>query len=266
MYKLIIKNDDFNATLIDENSKERNINCSINVFDIKDNDFNISLSGLCDIKKSDFNYIATYIYWFFGIPTHSIKYLKSNIVNTNRIKHVSFADIENDTKSTKSIEFLKNQNILNQEVITTYSCKDKKEIAVASLYHFLKYGHTLSKCKNCGEYFITSTKSNEKYCSRIYGNKTCKEIMKREKGKELENNKIFKLRKNAYNTLRNKADRARLKNDDETLNSVMKQQNELFEKYPMWKEKLENNKVSFKEYENWINSFYKDNGKYTKKD
>ena len=265
MYKLIIKNDNFKAVLMDDNTKKVSINCSIDIFDIIDKDFNISLSGLCNLEKKDFNYIATYIYWFFGIPTHSIEYKESNVINSNKIKHINITDIEDDSTSEKTIRFLSCQNVLNQEVITTYLCRNRKEITVACLYHFFKYGHTLNKCQNCGKYFITSNKSNEKYCSRIYDNKSCKEIMKREKGKRLEQDKIFKLRKNAYNTLRNQETRARLKNDNKTINSVIKQQNELIEKYPIWKEKLNNNKVSLKDYENWIYSFYKNNGKHTKK-
>ncbi len=75
---------------------------------------------------------------------------------------------------------------------------------------------------------------------------------KREKGKKLEDDKCFKLKKNAYNALRNKTDRARLKNDKDTLNRAIQKQNELLDNYPIWKDKLKNNQVSFKEYEDWI--------------
>ena len=256
MYKLVIKNDNFDALLINDNDKtKKKINCSIDTFDIDNKNFNISLNGLCNINSNDFNYIATYIYYFFGIPTHSIEYDNSNIKNTIKIKNTNLQDLSNN-KNDNTIKYLNNQNVLNENLTITYLCSNKEDIAVACVYHFLKNGHSLNKCENCDKYFITSTKSNEKYCSRIYNNKTCKEIKKREKGKKLEDDKCFKLRKNVYNALRNKTDRARLKNDKDTLNRAIQKQNELLDNYPIWKDKLKNNQVSFKEYEDWIKSLY----------
>ena len=42
MYKLVIKNDNFDALLINDNDKtKKKINCSIDTFDIDNKNFNI---------------------------------------------------------------------------------------------------------------------------------------------------------------------------------------------------------------------------------
>lgn len=253
MYKLVIKNKDLNATIIDENKNKKKINCSIEIFNINDKVFNDFLDYFFKVNNYDLSYIVVYFQLIFGIPKFNVKYTDEYYSYNNNYNKYNITSVPTDLELKNINKKIKQTLKKELNIVTTYYCENEKDITIACLFHFLKSGKKLNKCECCGKYFITSTKSSEKYCSRINNNKTCKLIMKNKKQSIKENNDpAFQLYKRVYNKLRMRKERTI---DDDIRNSIDKMQVKLKKEYSIWEKKLKNNQVSFEEYEDWIKSF-----------
>ena len=262
MLELIIKNDNLEVSIINEKKEIKKINASIDIFDIEDDTFNSLIKYFYSEHNYSLEYLVLYLSSYFGIPKHNIEYdEKPSTINLD-LKNYNLNNIDNEKLFKVNIKEIKKYLLNDTNITTTYYCRNKKDIAVACIYHYLKNGHSLNLCENCKQLFISVNKSTEKYCNRNINGKTCKIIKKREKGSLLEKDPIYNLRKNVYYSLTNRINRARIKGlkDDEAIKSLK----QLVEEYPIWKEKLKNNQTSFEEYKKWINSFYKNNGKHNR--
>lgn len=73
------------------------------------------------------------------------------------------------------LDYIKNNDI---QIFSTYRINTIQELLNISFIEILKNKITIKKCKNCNKFFITESRTDEKYCNRISPqnpNKTCKE-------------------------------------------------------------------------------------------
>ena len=248
MYKVIIKNDDFNIKVIDNNNNENNINASVDIFNNNDNVFLGLLGVINGFENIDIDNIYLLICaWYGEIPKHTQKYIVSGneLENTLHLKNYNLSNLNDLELFNKNIKVIK-KRLLNKKkaIITTYICDNKIEIAVACLYHYIKYGHSLRKCECCNQYFISLKKKDEKYCVRLNDNKkTCRDIMAHKSRIESQNKEPRRTERNVYNNL--------LKNaDEEALNRFMNEK-------AIKKEEYNKNNISLEEYITFLKSFNK---------
>ena len=140
-----------------------------------------------------------------------------------------------------------------KDFIYYYESDNIPQIMLALLYENIKRGNKLKICQNCGRLFAAN-KSDEKYCSRIYDKKSCKQIAKASLRKTSDLTKKY----NCINTLlANKINKANLTAEEETL-----YRDELFkfrDKAKEYKEKLKNKEISEETYSEWLDSYKKRN-------
>ena len=248
MYKVIIKNDDFNIKVIDNNNNENNINASVDIFNNNDNVFLGLLGVINGFENIDIDNIYLLICaWYGEIPKHTQKYIVSGneLENTLHLKNYNLSNLNDLELFNKNIKVIK-KRLLNKKkaIITTYICDNKIEIAVACLYNYIKYGHSLRKCECCNQYFISLKKKDEKYCVRLNDNKkTCRDIMAHKSRIESQNKEPRRTERNVYNNL--------LKNaDEEALNRFMNEK-------AIKKEEYNKNNISLEEYITFLKSFNK---------
>lgn len=132
------------------------------------------------------------------------------------------------------------------------------EIYTFKSYHdFILYRATtlniqFNKCKNCGKYFVPTTKSNEVYCTRAFRNgKTCRDI-----GYELsvQSDEITKLYRNAYKTQNAKKQRNKdIANVDKLFASWASKAKEMYKLCKDNKIKLDELSKWLKDNQDWIN-------------
>lgn len=248
MYKVIIENDNFNVKVVENNSKETIINASIDIFNIKDDVFKGLLGAINDLNNVNIDNVYLLICaWYGEIPKHSKKYSVNGneLKDTLYLKNYNLSNLNDLEAFNKNIKVIK-KSLLNKKkaAITTYYCDNKVEIAIACIYHYTKYGHSLRKCECCNQYFISLKKQDEKYCVRLNDNKkTCREIMAHKSRIESQNKEPRRTERNVYNNL--------LKNADEnTLNRFMNERN-------LKKQDYQNNKITLEEYITFLKSFNK---------
>lgn len=94
-------------------------------------------------------------------------------------------------------------------------CDSFSEVVISLLRYVSLVGCTLSRCEHCNRWFIPLKKRDEKYCSRVYEGKSCKEIATAEKRKNRLQNSPIQKKYNSVNTnLANKAKKATGKTRD----------------------------------------------------
>lgn len=247
MYRVIIKNDDFNVKVVGSNSKETTINASIDIFNNSDDVFKGLLGAINDLNNVDIESVYLLICaWYGEIPKHSKKYnVNGNeLKDTLYLKNYNLSNLNDLDTFNKNIKVIK-KSLLNKKkaLTTTYYCDNKVEIAIACLYHYIKYGHSLRKCECCNQYFISLKKKDEKYCVRLNNNKTCREIMAHKSRIESQNKEPRRTERNVYNNLLKNANR-------DTLNRFMNERD-------LKKQEYEDNKITLEEYIIFLKSFNK---------
>lgn len=246
MYKVIIKNDDFNIKVIDSDKKEKTINASIDIFNINSIKFAFICSLIFHCDDNDiYNTYYEICHGYGSIPKHTIKYVSKVKEDIFDFDNYNRDNIYNEELLMSNIKEIK-KHLKNTKVdsITTYECEDEFGISVACLYHYIKYGHSLRKCECCNQYFISLKKKDEKYCVRLNNNKkTCREIMAHKSRIESQNKEPRRTERNVYNNL--------LKNaSEDTLNRFMNEK-------AIKKEEYNNKKISLEEYITFLKSFNK---------
>ena len=125
-----------------------------------------------------------------------------------------------------------------------YTFKSYHDFILFILYRAAALNIQFNKCKNCGKYFVPTTKSYEIYCTRVFRNgKTCRDI-----GYELsvQSDEITKLYRNAYKTQNAKKQRNKnIANVDKLFSNWASEAKKM---YKLCKD----NKIKFDELSKWL--------------
>ena len=131
-----------------------------------------------------------------------------------------------------------------QMPLEIYTFKSYHDFILFILYRAAALNIQFNKCKNCGKYFVPTTKSNEIYCTRVFRNgKTCRDI-----GYELsvQSDEITKLYRNAYKTQNAKKQRNKnIANVDKLFSNWASEAKKM---YKLCKD----NKIKFDELSKWL--------------
>lgn len=128
--------------------------------------------------------------------------------------------------------------------LEVYTFESYNDFILFILYRAAALNIQFNKCKNCGKYFVPTTKSNEIYCTRVFRNgKTCRDI-----GYELsvQSDEITKLYRNAYKTQNAKKQRNKnIANVDKLFSNWASEAKKM---YKLCKD----NKIKFDELSKWL--------------
>lgn len=259
MYNLIIKNNDFNAKIVNiETKEEKEINASIDIFNFKDIDTMAITSAfmiLCnELYKG--KYTQDYVLFFFSHITELPKFeIQYSTDNTKKQRNINFSsDILFKDKLgnfTFNSGYKKDLNKLLSDykkskidIYTIYHCENECDIVKSCLFHFMRLEKTIKKCLNCNELFIPIFRNDTQYCDRESqtDKKTCKKINLYNIQKKSNRKEVNYLHKKNYNKILGKY------GNDKELNSYMTD-------YYMWKDKLKNGSIKEKDYIKWLNSY-----------
>ena len=135
--------------------------------------------------------------------------------------------------------------------LEVYSFSSYESFALFTIFKALSLNIKFNKCKNCGKYFVPTSKRNEIYCTRIYrNNKTCRDIGYENSVKA---DDIAKAYRNAYKTQNAKKQRNK---DIEGINEMFSiwatKAKEMYELCKDDKIQLKELKKWFKDHQNWI--------------
>lgn len=128
--------------------------------------------------------------------------------------------------------------------LEVYTFESYNDFILFILYRAAALNIQFNKCKNCGKYFVPTTKSNEIYCTRVFRNgKTCRDI-----GYELsvQSDEITKLYRNSYKTQNAKKQRNKnIANVDKLFSNWASEAKKM---YKLCKD----NKIKFDELSKWL--------------
>ena len=201
-----------------------------------------------DLKKKELAYFENLFGLDFELPSCHIHsgYMEKNkfylLKDTN--KSESSANILNDLKKKKNLLYLKAYDIINiQDFFNVY------------LDYFINNSFVLRKCRNCGKYFIPSSRSDSKYCDNVSPqnpSKTCRDIGSKLFYKDKrDSNPVTKAYSTARNTISKRVSRCD-KNDIKKLKKLTTQFDNLQIGYEKRYKKYEKGQLSEEEFINWI--------------
>ena len=201
-----------------------------------------------DLKKKELAYFENLFGLDFEIPLCHIHsaYMEKNkfylLKDTN--KSESSANILNDLKKKKNLLYLKAYDIINlQDFFNVY------------LDYFINNSFVLRKCRNCGKYFIPSSRSDSKYCDNVSPqnpSKTCRDIGSKLFYKDKrDSNPVTKAYSTARNTISKRVSRCD-KNDIKKLKKLTTQFDNLQIGYEKRYKKYEKGQLSEEDFINWI--------------
>lgn len=201
-----------------------------------------------DLKKKELAYFENLFGLDFELPSCHIHsgYMDKNTfyLLKDKNKSESSFNILNDLKKKQNLLYLKAYDILNvQDFFNVY------------LDYFINDSFVLRKCKNCGKYFIPSSRSDTKYCDNVSpqnSSKTCRDIGADLFYKEKRNsNPVTKAYSTARNTLSKRVSRCD-KKDIKKLKKLTTQFDNLQIGYEKRYKKYEKGQLSEEEFIDWI--------------
>lgn len=201
-----------------------------------------------DLKKKELAYFENLFGLDFELPSCHIHsgYMEKNkfYLLKDTIKSESSANILNDLKKKKNLLYLKAYDIINlQDFFNVY------------LDYFINNSFVLRKCRNCGKYFIPSSRSDSKYCDNVSPqnpSKTCRDIGSKLFYKDKrDSNPVTKAYSTARNTISKRVSRCD-KNDIKKLKKLTTQFDNLQIGYEKRYKKYEKGQLSEEEFINWI--------------
>lgn len=201
-----------------------------------------------DLKKKELAYFENLFGLDFELPSCHIHsgYMEKNkfYLLKDTIKSESSANILNDLKKKKNLLYLKAYGIINlQDFFNVY------------LDYFINNSFVLRKCRNCGKYFIPSSRSDSKYCDNVSPqnpSKTCRDIGSKLFYKDKrDSNPVTKAYSTARNTISKRVSRCD-KNDIKKLKKLTTQFDNLQIGYEKRYKKYEKGQLSEEEFINWI--------------
>lgn len=183
--ELIIKNNKYEATLVTDDNKRISIDLRYYPFEMEKYKTSIYMFGnIYDIFKMDkFNNFESCIAGLSllgGIPKFKVN---NTIKSYGGWTNTNWFDL-NSVFPEKLCKQMKEQirvgKFITQEI--TYECDNEFDILRATIFHFLTKKGKIKKCKKCGRYFMTTTRSDIEYCDRLIDNSniTCKQNNEKE--------------------------------------------------------------------------------------
>jgi len=180
--------------------------------------------------KDNIETLKSFINLLYNTSEETYKIWGNMLAKISTIEYSIISDIK-----------LENDLLMPVEV---YSFTSYQDFILFTIFKTLSSNIKFHKCKNCGKYFVPTTKSNEIYCTRIYkNNKTCRDI-----GYEnsVKFNEITKTYRNAYKTQNAKKQRNKdIPNIDDKFYNWASQAKEM---YKLCKQ----NKISFEDFSKWL--------------
>ena len=251
-----IEGKNLDITIKENGKKDIRMDANIEVFNHLSKHQNIFLNVLDDLNKSNddyFNNAVAYLSWY--AKNYNVKYINKGI--TLPIPN----DLGNATleKLPTQKEIKEYSNKLKKVALTSpttiYEIEDISDVPLVCILHFSRYGYIVKRCKNCKKWFIPRTTKDTKFCYRndeVYTTMQCNQAYKYiQHQQKIKDDEIFKLHKQVYNTLRNKA--LRTKDAEKQKNAELK-----FNKFKIENTKkvdlFNQNKITKNEYIKWLNS------------
>jgi hypothetical protein len=199
--------------------------------------FNLS-DFLIELFESDNVSIKYLIEFLLDNNSESLyKVLGNELSKIGPIKYRIFSDIEIDDDIQMPLE--------------VYSFKSQHDFILFTIYKAAASNIPFNKCKNCGKYFVPTTKSNEIYCTRVFRNgKTCRDI-----GYEIsvQSDEIAKIYRNAYKTQNAKKQRNKnIPNIEKQFSNWASQAKEMYKFCKDNKIKLDEFSKWLKDHQDWI--------------
>lgn len=158
----------------------------------------------------------------------------------------------NFEETTKAIsEYIRNYPIeYDDEIFISlcFNCLAIEATCLISILHLVQNNTPIAICKNCGNYFIPSSKKNTLYCNNIYEHgKTCQEI-----GAMITYNE--KLKKDEINSLYRKTLSAKkmLANRNPDIPMYLKKYEQWKKEANKFKQDIKLGKKTEEEFKNWI--------------
>lgn len=201
-----------------------------------------------ELKKKDVAFFQTAFNMQFKVPNHLIY-----ACYENKESILPLSSNLSEKKILEGLDILKEKNKIRY--LNEYEVCSLNDILAVYFYYFTQENIIIRKCANCGKYFIPAIRCDSKYCTNISPNnpqKTCREIGAKNFYKEKQNsNPITKEYTTTRNTLSKRIARCD-KNDTKKLNKLQKALDYFVVNYEKQNKKYKTNKISEKEFVNWI--------------
>jgi len=220
------------------------------LIDLYENEYNLSEDQTFLFNHTNISYILKNLTYevFFKNLYNNILILKNSIDSLYSFSKETYKILGDTLAKINSIEYsiisgikLENDLLMPVEV---YSFTSYQDFILFTIFKTMSSNIKFNKCKNCGKYFVPTTKSNEIYCTRIYkNNRTCRDI-----GYEnsVKYDELAKKYRNAYKTQNAKKQRYKaIKNIDEQFSKWASNAKEM---YKLCKE----NKIDLEEFSRWL--------------
>lgn len=217
-----------------------------------------------DFKNKNTSYFQSYFNFKIDIPRHQLyqAYMENNqILLINDLMLSVYKELKNNDVSITDDKIYKNiydktqqLNEYNQIItLKSYEISSIQDLLCVYFNYFIDNSIVIKKCKNCGKYFIPSSRTDEKYCdnsSPQNANKTCKEYgAKKTYRDKLNSNEIKKAHYTTSQFYRMKITRAK---SDREKTLLVKNFDSYKLNYEKQKKKFNRNKLSEEDFINWI--------------
>lgn len=176
--------------------------------------------------------------------SYSLNLLKDSSVLNEFIKD----EHNNPEELAHFIETYKNDFQKMPTQLISYSCRQIESACFISLLQLIQNEIPVNICKNCGNFFIPTSKKNTLYCNNIYeNNKTCQNI-----GAIITYNE--KLKKDEITSLYRKTLSAKkmLANRNPDIPMYLEQYEQWKKEANEFRKKIKNGKSTEEEFKNWI--------------
>lgn len=200
-----------------------------------------------DRKKiiEEFN-LSNFLIELFENYDASVAYLIEFILNNNSELLYKILGDELSKIGTIECKIISDIKIDNDLLmpLEVYTFKSYNDFVLFTIFKASSSNIQFNKCKNCGKYFVPTSKSNEIYCTRTFrNNKTCRDIGY---DNSVQADEVSKTYRNAYKTQNAKKQRNKdIPNIDEQFSNWVSQAKEM---YKLCKE----NKIKLKEFSKWL--------------
>jgi len=255
--KVCITGKEFEVVVKEEGKEDITLNANIEVFNNPTMFQRFILNALDELnEESDlyFNNVVAILGEYHYVPNVKYNYCghEVNVENNLSLKVASLENPPSEEELKKMIRQLK--GVVTISPFSIYEVKNLEDVYLACILHYSQYGFTPKRCKNCGDWFISKTTKETKYCYRNdaeYPTMQCDLAFKyKERLKRVENDDAYILHKKVYNSLRNKLLRAS--------ESSKKQAQKLFDDFKIENsnklELLKEKKISQDDYITWLSS------------
>lgn len=187
-------------------------------------------------KESFYNFMCAY-----SMKEPNINYV---CFNNGKLTRYSLNDEE-----TAFFKMCKHNNAI--QIGWLYECNHIGDLVFSLLHFILNSGRIIKKCKNCNRLFIPINRLDEKYCSRINNEKSCKEIASYTVRMRRENSSEFIKLENSVRTKLLNRTKAKNISEDEREDRRKRYYNFMDEK-SVYKNKINSGEITMNQYIEWL--------------